>query len=308
MKRFCSGSLMEDWDVVINECLFVAPSSIQYPTGITYPVGSSIKLTPSYSGFVQQWTISPSLPAYLSWNPQTGSISGVLEEELEQVFTIVALNANHTATISLSLDVLSQGCQADGIWPATLEGKSVSLSCTAVFEDRYIGNITRMCTDSNPPQWGVIEDHCVLGPPHHLHYPYTTLHVFSGFPIPEMIPSWKGKGDSFFSKQELPSTFYLNEHTGEITQKGSIQGSACYDLEIGVKNEVGDCFTSLKICTFDQSSGNQSDKENRLGNLPKQEFWYFMIGGVVVFVFCVMIGIPYCIRQEKKNRKRDSEF
>lgn len=71
-----AGSTMATVNITVNASL-QPPSNLSYTTPVTYATGTAIAAnTPTVTGVVTTWQISPALPAGLGLNPATGVISG----------------------------------------------------------------------------------------------------------------------------------------------------------------------------------------------------------------------------------------
>ena len=284
MSRVCEN---DGWGEVVNGCTYLAPWGLSYPSGIIYRTGNSISLSPTVSGFVSSWSISPPLPSFLEWNDQTGSITGMLESEFELTYTITAANPDANATTTLILSVMNSGCDADGEWPATPALQTVYLPC--VDEYHYIGNISRTCEGYALPRWGSVVHSCELGPPYALLYPYTTFNVFSGIPIEGLLPTHRGKGSSYTVNPPLPQGLSLNPQTGEITGVVSSE-EFCMTVEITLENEVGSCATSLKLCVFENTDTNSTPVDQ----LPKAMVWLYLTIAVGILTLTFFVLFAYC--------------
>ena len=89
-----------------------APSELTYPqTIISATVGTAIAPdTPTVTGTVAQYSISPVLPAGLQLDPQTGTVSGTPTAAAAQAnYTITASNTTGNATAQLTITVNSAG-------------------------------------------------------------------------------------------------------------------------------------------------------------------------------------------------------
>ena len=284
MSRMCGD---EGWGEVVNGCTYLAPWGLSYPSGIIYRTGNSISLSPTYSGFVSSWSISPSLPSFLEWDNQTGSISGTLETAFELTYTITASNPNANATTTLILSVMNSGCDADAEWPATPALQTVYLPCTD--EYRYIGNISRTCEGYALPRWSEVVHSCELGPPYALRYPYTVFNIFSGIPIEGLLPTHRGKGNSYTVNPPLPQGLSFNPQTGEIT--GMVNSEEyCITVEITLENEVGSCATSLELCIFE----NLDATSTPIDQLPKAMVWLYLTIAVSILTFTFFVLFAYC--------------
>jgi hypothetical protein len=98
-----------------------APSDLSYPTAPTFAVGTTIApLTPTVSGNVTTYSVSPALPAGLSLNTSTGVISGTPTSAAAKAnYTVKATNAGGSTTATLSIEVVAAAASApsDLIYP-----------------------------------------------------------------------------------------------------------------------------------------------------------------------------------------------
>lgn len=271
-----------------------APTSVSYPDGVIYRTGSVISLVPTYSGSVSWWHISPSLPSFLTWDNETGIISGRLEESFESVFTITAGNDEGSISYVLILSVLNSGCSEDGEWPATNSFETVYLPCSDEFE--YIGNISRSCEGYAIPTWGPVTRNCEVGPPYALKYPYRDYNVYTGIEVTMLIPSHRGKGTVYSISPSLPEGLTLDPNTGEI--RGTVKSEeSCRSVEVTLMNEVGNCSTPLTICVI------QSDVSESPPSLqPRQRFWLFLSIGVLTVGVILSIAFLCCGYRCKKRK------
>ena len=263
-----------------------APSNLSYPDGVIYRTGNVISLVPTYSGSVSWWSITPSLPSFLTWNSATGTISGRLEESFETVFTITAGNENGSVSYVLVLSVLNSGCLAEGEWPATNSLQTVYLPCSDEFE--YIGNRSRTCVGYAMPMWDPITRNCELGPPYALKYPYRDYNVFTGIEVTNLIPSHRGKGIEYSVSPSLPIGLSLDSSTGEIHGMAKSE-EPCREVTVTLMNEVGSCTTSLTICVLPSDVS-----ESPFFPQPRQKFWLFLSVGIVAVSIILSISLLCC--------------
>jgi len=85
----------------------VAPSDLQYPSAPAFTVQVAIStLTPTVTGEVASYAVSPALPAGLSFNTGSGAISGTPTAITPKAtYTVTAKNSAGSTTASLSLAV-----------------------------------------------------------------------------------------------------------------------------------------------------------------------------------------------------------
>ncbi len=86
-----------------------APTSLQYPAVTAAITGQSpIFLSPTVSGNVVSYSISPSLPAGLSFNTNTGVISGTpTATSAAASYTVTATNASGSTTAAFSIQTMN---------------------------------------------------------------------------------------------------------------------------------------------------------------------------------------------------------
>lgn len=92
---------------VITGTALAAPSGLNYTTPNTFVQDTAItSLTPTVTGTVASYSVSPALPAGLSLNTTTGVISGTPTAVSGATnYTITATNAAGTATKTISIAV-----------------------------------------------------------------------------------------------------------------------------------------------------------------------------------------------------------
>src|SRR5690606_30630049 len=72
------GSVSFDVEITVNDA---APSALSYTTPNVFTVGETIAdLTPTITGNVDSWSVSPSLPDGLSFDSATGDMTSVAYE------------------------------------------------------------------------------------------------------------------------------------------------------------------------------------------------------------------------------------
>lgn len=86
-----------------------APADLSYPSATAFVVGTAIKpLTPTVSGTVTAYSVSPALPAGLSLNAATGAISGTPSAvATEATYTVTASNATGSIKAAVTIRVWS---------------------------------------------------------------------------------------------------------------------------------------------------------------------------------------------------------
>ncbi|MEO6834264.1 MAG: hypothetical protein ABI378_16215, partial [Chitinophagaceae bacterium] len=114
-KQFSIRAFVANWFFVPILLLLTytsnaqAPTSLQYPTPNVVSIGSgSVFYSPTVSGSVSSYSITPSLPGGISFNVNTGVISGVpTTTSLTTIYTVTATNSFGSTTGTISIQITS---------------------------------------------------------------------------------------------------------------------------------------------------------------------------------------------------------
>ena len=99
-----------------------APASVSYGASSSFKLipGNAVNFTPSVSGVVDSWTITPTLPTGLTFDASTGSITGTPSSAIYlnggfplTAYTITAQNSGGKIDFNLSLQILGTG---ENVW------------------------------------------------------------------------------------------------------------------------------------------------------------------------------------------------
>ena len=259
--------------------------AIAYPQNLAYRRGSVVNIIPTFSCAVSSWSIAPPLPSYLHLDPESGVISGEVEEVFEAVFTITAETAQGEVEVEYILCVLSDGCEAEDIWPFTLGQEVASIPCPD--EYNYVGTLYRACEGYFAPQWGPVTGNCSLGAPYDLEYPYKRVQAYLNHDLSPVIPTYRGRGSEFSLDSPLPSGLEMSSESGVIT--GSPVGEeGCWRVEVSLHNEAGSCATHFEVCVVDGKTGSSPPRRV----LPL--LWNVCSVAVAVVTLFVLVCVSYC--------------
>src|ERR1700676_2597752 len=86
-----------------------APADLSYPSATAFVVGMAIKpLTPTVSGTITGYSVSPALPAGLSLNSASGAISGTPSAvAAKTTYAVTASNATGSTEAAVTIQVWS---------------------------------------------------------------------------------------------------------------------------------------------------------------------------------------------------------
>ncbi len=109
-----SGGSASPVMTIANPPMTVAPSALQYPTPLAFVINTAITpLTPTVVGEVTNYSVSPALPAGLSFDPTSGVISGTPTSVTAQAnYTVKASNAAGSTTSLVSIAVMTAATAA----------------------------------------------------------------------------------------------------------------------------------------------------------------------------------------------------
>lgn len=109
-----------------------APGNLSYTSPQTFSTGTAITaLSPTVTGTVSAYSVSPALPAGLTLNTTTGQISGTPTAVSPAAnYTVTAQNATGSTTFALSITV-TLGLPAQSVLTLTFELRRVNLQWTA---------------------------------------------------------------------------------------------------------------------------------------------------------------------------------
>ncbi|MGO9038591.1 MAG: putative Ig domain-containing protein [Steroidobacteraceae bacterium] len=109
-----------------------APNSLSYPSPTTVTLGTAISpLSPSVTGAVTSYSVTPALPVGLSLDAMTGIISGTPTAVAAQAtYTITATNSYGSTMFGLSLTSVNPAPSLSSVSPTSVAAGSSSLALT----------------------------------------------------------------------------------------------------------------------------------------------------------------------------------
>ena len=153
------------WADPVDSCKYKAPILVYPVSTILARRGEAIQtVSPTIGNQIDSMTISPTLPAGLSFHGLSGTISGTpTGEASSRAYVVTAINADAQTTATLQITVTVVACPSDGGWPITERGSVAYMWCT----DGMAGILVRQCgeeTDETPSWKPVDSSNCVANP------------------------------------------------------------------------------------------------------------------------------------------------
>ena len=242
-----NGSVSFELEIAVNPA---APFALSYTTPNTFIVGTAITaLTPTVTGTVDSYSISPALPAGLAFNATTGIISGTpTASSAQTTYTVTAANAGGNTTFDVVItinmpapgalsyttpNVFTVGTTISPLF-AGINGFVIGFSVSPALPDGLsidpiFGIISGTPTTVTPTatytvsafnlsgtvSFGVVITVNDVAP---TALSYTTPNVFTvGTAITNLSPSVTGNVTSFSISPSLPAGLNFNTTTGVIS-------------------------------------------------------------------------------------------
>jgi hypothetical protein len=127
------------------------PSSLSYPTPQSYPAGTAIMpLTPTVTGNVTSYSVSPRLPPGLSIDATNGAISGTpTTPTAAGDYTITAQNAGGSTTFKLSIAVIAVTATPANLARIVASGTPVTMTVSVKpVEFAWVGTLSAVAADT----------------------------------------------------------------------------------------------------------------------------------------------------------------
>ncbi|HTU67182.1 MAG TPA: putative Ig domain-containing protein [Steroidobacteraceae bacterium] len=133
------------------------PPAVAAPTGLSYATPQNLRvntamtaITPSVTGTVAGYAVSPALPAGLSLNATSGQISGTpTANSAAATYTVSASNAGGTTTFALSLKVYGVDVQSQSIARFAAQGSPINADVIVRPVNFNVGTLYATATDAS---------------------------------------------------------------------------------------------------------------------------------------------------------------
>jgi len=258
------------------------PSNLVYPqTVISASVGTAIQTdTPTVTGTVTAYSVTPALPAGISLNATTGTISGTpTAASAQSSYTVTASNSGGSITASVQITVTSTP-PSNLVYPqpfingsvgvaiqtetptvtGTVSGFTVSPALPAGLSlDPATGtlsgtptataaqaNYTVTATNAAGSTATTIQITIQIAPPSNLVYSQPAINATVGTAIDTDTPSFSGAVDSFAISPALPSGLSMDPGTGVISGTPSFTSSKTTYM-VTAQNAGGSTSTQITV-------------------------------------------------------------
>ena len=221
--RQCSATNPPSWQQEVNQCLYIKPV-VNYPSSsYALQLSTPVSLVPQTQYYITSWTMTGTLPAGLNFNTGNGQITGTPNTVTPlTTVTITASNPHKNTQVTLSLSVNVYSCNAEGIWPTTSAGQTVTRDCENV--SLMEGSRTRMCiSGTSSVYWGEITDTCRYKAPI-LTYANTQILLRKGEMMQTITPTTGNQIDTITINPTLPQGLTFHPTSGAIS--GTPTGNA----------------------------------------------------------------------------------
>lgn len=242
-KRTCTNGHFGDLDT--TSCSQNGPSDLHYTqTSISVNRLEHVMVTPSCSGTVNSYSISPSLPTGITINQTTGVISGIpTVVSTQRPYTVTATGPSGTtsATVTISLTVNNAKCSGLTDKTSSAPTKNHNDQITFDCDEGYLGNWSYTC--DNGVYKNKNTDTCYPKKPTGFSYAQGDYSVILGETINTGIPTISGIVSYY--EATLPEGFTIDRDTGIITGSSEVP----VDEYVTVTAVASDTYMQKATCT-----------------------------------------------------------
>ena len=214
--RVCQAGDPPTWQTPVDNCQYIKPV-VSYPNSFyALQRNQATTITPITQFYISSWSYQGTLPVGLSFSTTNGQITGTPTQETEVTsLTITAANPDKQTQVTLSISVSIFKCAAEGVWPETEAGQTVTRDC----DDMTLkeGSISRACVTSGyNVAWADPVDSCKYKAPI-LVYPVSTILARRGEAIQTVSPTIGNQIDSMTISPTLPEGLSFHGLSGTIS-------------------------------------------------------------------------------------------
>lgn len=205
----------------LTKCIPPGPITFKYSKDeYTFDIDEEIEpIIPEYNVIEKgKFTISPDISLIgLIFDENTGKITGKSTTPSIDTYTIIYSNSGGSLVnyITIIIDKTTKCNPPDNdlSWGYTKPGISAYIPCS----EGYSGNLTRYCSDSEPPKYEEIISNCITDKPKSFSYISSSFVLFKGVYTDSIVPQYVGANIKFERVTELPLGLSLNDNTGIIS-------------------------------------------------------------------------------------------
>ncbi len=274
-----SGSTTASIQITVNPA---APTSLTYPqTSITGTVGTAVAAdTPTVTGTVTGYSINPALPAGLSLNTTTGTISGTPTAVTAQAtYTITATNVSGSTTTTVQITInpaaptgltysqptitatvgtaittdtptVTGTVSTYGVSPGLPAGLSLNTTTGAISGTPTAAaaqaTYTVTATNVSGSTTGTVQITITPAAPTNLVYPQTAISATVSETVPTDTPTVTGTVTSYSITPSLPAGLSFSSSTGTISGAPTAT-SAQATYTITASNAAGSTTATVQI-------------------------------------------------------------
>lgn len=259
----CSYSATPKWgEEDDSACYPPAPQRWGYGGNL---ISFSVNFYKSLAPVVEQGGIPTSyrltrgaLPEGLSLKTDTGEIFGMATSEFSSTpIRITGTNNLGSADAEFNIQVIIAVCPAQNGWPETPAGSKATKECT---DSSLVGDISRICSNSESPVWENEVSNCRVAPPE-FKYASKEFYIYYNIRVDVRPSVVQGNPTSFSISGNLIPGLTFDETSGAIS--GLVLSSYGYGSEVyyitatNAQGESAPVLVMLTVSSFSCSADGQ---------------------------------------------------